>query len=521
VYLQKEATPGIAYEYAVVQKLLPTITVQDVNRLASGWITDSNRVVIVGAPIKEGVKLPTEASILAAFDRASKTPVVAYTENVSSEALVSSLRPAGQIVSSRNRGVGVTEWKLSNGARVLVKPTDFKADEVVFAAYSPGGHAHVSDADFMSAILSPDIVALSGLGTFNQIDLGKKLAGKAVSLSPTIGELSEGFSGSAAPRDLETMLQLTYLNFMGIRLDTTAFAAFKNNVGPFLANRGADPGSVSSDTIQVTMAQYSPRARPFTPATFAEVNAEKAVAFHKERFADASDFTFAFVGNVDTTALKPLVERYLASLPSLGRKDSTSAKSLGPPKGVIQKTVRRGVEPKATTLIRFTGACVNNPENRFTMRAMVEAFQIRLTESLREKLGGTYSPSVSGSCSRTPRQEYSVSVRFESSPENVETLTQAVFALVDSLKTHGPTQSDADRVREEIRRGREVELKQNNYWLGNILARDQAGEDITGLAEPYDAMVSRLTREQIQAAARLYLNTNNYARFILLPEAKP
>ncbi|MGH7679332.1 MAG: insulinase family protein, partial [Gemmatimonadaceae bacterium] len=263
VYLEKEATPGIAFEYAAVQRLLPSITVQDVNRLAASWITDSNRVVIVGAPEKEGVALPTASSILAVFDRAARAPVVAYTENVSSEALVSSLRPAGQVVSGRARPAGVTEWRLSNGARVLVKPTDFKADEVRFGAYSPGGNAHASDADFLSAALSSQVVQLSGLGNFNQIDLGKKLAGKAASVSPTMGELSEGLSGSASPKDLETLFQLAYLNFMGIRLDTTAFAAFRNNVGPFLANRGLDPGEVFSDTIQVTLAQHSPRARPF------------------------------------------------------------------------------------------------------------------------------------------------------------------------------------------------------------------------------------------------------------------
>ena len=518
VYLESESTPGIAWEYAAVQKLLPTIALSDVNKLAAGWITENNRVVIVGAPIKEGVPLPTEAGILAVFDRAAKAPVVAFSENVSSDALVDALRPAGRIVSGRARPSGVTEWTLSNGARVLVKPTDFKADEVRFGAYSPGGTGLASDADYLSAALASQIVGLSGLGNFNKIDLGKKLTGKAASVTSSIGEMTEGLSGSASPKDLETMFQLVYLTFTGARLDTTAFAAFKQNVVPFLANRGADPNQVYGDTIQVTMAQYSNRARPFTPATFAEVNAEKAIAFYKDRFADAGDFTFVFVGNVDTTSLKPFVERYLASLPSSGRKDVATGKSLGPPKGVIQKTVRKGVEPKASTLIVFTGACVNTPENRFAVRTLVDAFQLRLTETLREKLGGTYSPSVNGGCSRTPRQEYSISVSFDSSPENVETLTQAVFALVDTLKTQGPAPSDVERVREQITRSREVEVKQNNYWLSNIMAREQAGEDIGGLLASYDDMVKKLTASQIQEAARRYLDVANYARFVLLPE---
>ena len=518
VYLEGESTPGIEWEYNAVQRLLPTIALSDVNRLASAWITDSNRVVIVGSPIKDGVTLPTVSSILATFDRASRAPVTAYTETVSGDELIASLRPAGRVVSSRALPAGISEWRLSNGARVLVKPTDFKADEIRFMASSPGGTAHASDADYISAALAAQVVGLSGLGNFNLIDLNKKRAGKAANVGPSMTEMTEGLSGSASPKDLEFMLQLAYLQFTGARLDTVAFAAFANNVGPFLANRGADPGEVFSDTVQVTMSQYSPRARPFTPALFAEVSAEKAIAFHRDRFADASDFTFAFVGTIDTTTLKPLVEKYLASLPSLGRKDSTSAKSRPAPRGVIQKTVRKGIEAKATTVMMFTGACTSTPETRFAFRAMVEAFQIRLTESLREKLGGTYSPNVGGGCSRSPRQEYNITVNFESSPENVETLSQAVLALVDSLKTHGPTQADVDRVKAEITRTREVELKQNQWWINNMMGRDQAGEDIGGLLAPYDEMVRNLTIAQVREAARRYLDTSNYARFLLLPE---
>jgi zinc protease len=518
VYLEGESTPGIEWEYKAVQQLVPAISLSDVNRLASAWITDSNRVVIVGAPIKEAVPLPTVSSILATFDRATRTPLTRYTETVSTDELIPSLRPAGRIVAGRALPAGISEWRLSNGARVLVKPTDFKADEIRFAASSPGGNAHASDADYISAALSTQVASLSGLGNLNKIDLDKRRAGKAASVGVQMSEMTEGLAGSASPKDLEFLFQLVYLNFTGIRLDTVAFAAWAQNVAPFIANRGADPDEVFGDTVQVTLAQNSPRSRPLSAALFAELNPQKAIAFQRERFADASDFTFAFVGTIDTTTLKPLVEKYLASLPGLGRKDSTSAKSLPAPRGVIQKTVRKGVENKATTLMFFTGSCVSTPESRFAFRAMVEAFQIRLTESLREKLGGTYSPNVGGACSRSPRQEYNVTVNFQSSPANVETLTQATLALIDSIKTHGPTQADVDRVRAEITRAREVELKQNSWWINNMMGRDQAGEDIGGLLAPYDDMVRKLSVAQIQEAARRYLDVTNYARFVLLPE---
>jgi zinc protease len=517
-YLQGEEIPGIAYEYNTVQALLPGVTLQEVNRLGQGWITDENRVVIVQAPIKEGVAIPTEANILAVFDKAVKAPVVAYTETLSGEALVDNLAAAGSVVSSRPRPLGVSEWTLSNGAKVLIKPTDFKADQILFSAYSPGGISLANDADFISAALAPQIVALSGLGKYNRVDLNKKLAGKAASVGASWSDATENLGGSASPKDLETLMQQVYLHFTGARLDTTAFAAFKQNAAPFIANRGADPNQVYQDTIQVTLSQNDYRARPLTPATFAEINGDKAIAFFRERYANAGDFTFMFVGNVDTVALKPLVQTYLASLPNTGRVDAPRVTGKGLPRGVVQKTVRKGVEQKATTNLYFTGSCTYSPEKRMELRALIEVFQIRLIESLREKLGGTYSPGVQGVCARTPRQDYQVRIQFQSSPENVETLTQATFALIDSIKTHGPTQADVDKVKAEITRSREVETKQNSYWLANIAAREQAGEDIGGLGSAYDDMVRKLTAAQLQAAARQYFNTANYARFVLLPE---
>jgi zinc protease len=520
-YLTGEPIPGIEYEYKLAQQLVPTITLADVNKLASAWITDTNRLIIAQSPDKPGVKIPTREELLAVFDRAAKTPVVAYTENVSNEALVSNLAPAGTITSSRFiPDVNVTEWKLSNGARVLVKPTDFKADEVLFGAYSPGGVSLAPDSTYMSAALAPTIMGLSGVGNFSRIDLDKKLAGKVASAGAMIGETTEGLSGRASPKDIETMFQLIYLDFTAPRLDTAAFLAYKNQAEPFLANRGSDPDQVFGDTVSWTMSGHNFRARPITAATFAEVNPQKALEFYKQRFADASDFTFVFVGNVDTTSLKPLVAKYLASLPSLHRTETFRDNGGAPPKGVIEKVVRKGVEPKANTVIEFTGACQYEPQTRFDFRALMELVQIKLDETLREQLGGAYSPSVGGGCSRVPRQEYDIQVQFNSAPDNVEKLTKSVFAIIDTLKTRGPAAADVQKVREELIRSREVETKQNGYWLTNIMAREQAGEDIRGLLGPYDAMLKSLTGAQLQAAARKYFDTANYARFVLLPEGK-
>ncbi len=359
-FLQDEPVPGLPYEYDLTKKLLPTITLAEVNKLASKWITDSNRVILVQAPDKPGIRNPTNASLLAVFAQAAKVPVTAYTETLATGALLDPLPVAGRVVSeSKNAAVNLTEWMLSNGARVLIKPTDFKDDEVLFTAYSLGGTSVASDADFMSASQATAVVGMSGIGKFNRIDLGKKLTGKAASVTPGMSDTQEAMSGGGSPKDLETLLQLAHLYHTRTRGWTTAAlleASSSSRNGPRIhANRGADPGEVFDDSVSAIMSQQHFRARPLSAATFAEINPEKALAFYKDRFSDASDFTFLFVGNVQLETLRPLVERYLASLPATGRKETFKDTGMRPPTGVVERVVHKGTEPKAQTEFYFTG----------------------------------------------------------------------------------------------------------------------------------------------------------------------
>ncbi len=517
-YLVAEAIPGIEYEYSLVQQLLPGISITDVNAVAKSWITEKNRVILASGPDKPGVSLPTEAQLLAVFDKAAKATVVAYTETLSADALVSPLPTPGRVVSETKRDdISVTDWRLSNGMRVLVKPTEFKADQVLMRGEADGGTSLASDADYMSAFLSNPIMANGGLASFNMTDLRKKLAGKAASAQVSIGEVSNGISGSASPKDLETMFQLMYLRFTAPRLDKEAFAAMTQQITPFLANRGTDPDQVFADTVQVTQSQGHVRARPLSPATFAEGNPDKAFQFYKDRFANAGQFTVAIVGNVKLEELKPLVEQYLASLPA-GRAETFRDVKMDPPKGVIEKTVRKGTEPKATTHWVFTGPAEYTPIARFTTRALNELMQMRLNDVLREQLGGTYSPSVGGGISRLPTPDYEIDIDYGSSPENVDKLAKSVLQIIDSVQKFGPSPAEVDKVREQITRAREVETKGNDYWVSNLMARARANEDIGGLGAPYDAFLKNLSAAQLQEAARKYFNTSNYMKFVLLPE---
>ena len=517
-YLSGTPIPGIENEYPLIQQLLPSIGIADVNGLAQSWITGKNRIVIAEAPAKAGVAVPTRAQLLAVFERAATANVAAYTETLSTGALLDPLPVPGKVVSEKTRAdIDLTEWKLSNGIRVLVKPTDFKADQVVINGVASGGTSLAADADFMSAALSSQIMSISGVGTFNATDLQKKLSGKAASANAGFGEVDDVVNAGGSPKDLETVFQLLYLRFTAPRLDTDAFSAMKAQIEPFLANKDNDPESVYGDTISVTMSQHHFRSRPLTAAVFAEVDPNAALRFYKNRLANAGNFTFSIVGNVRLEQLKPLVEQYLGSLPA-GRPETWRDVGELKPKGVIERVVKKGTEPKANTQFIFSGPAVYAPENRFTLLALNTLVQMRLNEVLREQLGGTYSPQMGGGITRLPHPEYEETIEYGSSPENVDKLGKTVLQMIDSLQRKGPTAAEVDKVKEQILRVREVDTKTNEYWAGNLVARDRAGEDVGGLGPPYDAMVRTLTGAQLQNAAKKYLNTANRAIFVLLPE---
>jgi len=514
-FLTNEPSPGIAWEYAQVQQLLPAVTLDEVNALARAWITEKNRVVAIAAPEKDS--LPTQAQVLATFRKADGAPVVAYTETVSDAPLVAVVPTPGRIVSdSAIPELGATIWTLSNGVRVVLKPTDFKADEVMMRAFSPGGSSLVSDADYPSAMLATTIAERGGLAGFDATELMKKLTGKQARAGTFIDSESEGVSGGGSSKDLETIFQLTYLRFTAPRRDSSAFVAFKAQIAPFFANRANSPEAVFSDTVLLTLAQNHPRARPISQALFDSVSFGRAHDIYRDRFSDASDFTFVFVGNFTLERMRPLVEQWIATLPSLRRNERWRDVGIKPPTGVVEKVVRKGVEPKASTLVVYSGDAPFSPETRYQLRALSEYLEMRLLENLREALGGTYSVSVGGQATRVPREEFSVSIQFGSAPGRADSLFRTIVSVIDSAKAGHITDADVAKVREQQQRTLEVNRKENSYWLANIAARLENEEDPRGLLE-YERFIQGLTAAQLQAAARRFIDPTRYARFVLLP----
>lgn len=519
-FLVRETIPGIEVEYEVVRQFLPGIELEEVNKRIAERIRDEGRVITLALPKKESIKVPTEAEILATFKAASTKLHEPYVDKVSTQPLLAKLPQPGKVVSEKKmESLGATQWTLSNGARVILKPTDFKNDEILFSSYSVGGHSLVNDKEYRSATNASSLVSQSGVGEFEAIVLQKMLAGKLVSVSPTISELSEGFSGNAAPKDLETLFQLVYLYSTAPRKDTSAISALMTRMRASLQNRSADPNAAFSDTVQVTLANYHYRGRPLTAALLIEIDPDKALAFYKDRYSDFSDFTFFFVGNFQLEKIKPLVEQYLASLPSLNRKESWRDVGMKTPSGTISKNVYRGVEPKSTVQLRLNGPFNWSAQNRYDFGSLMELMRIKLREVIREEKGGTYGIGVYGAPSLHPRKEYSITISWGCAPDRVDELVGAVMQQLDSLTMKRPDQVYVDKVKEQQRRTYEVNLKENNFWISNFRTYAANAENPEGIIQ-YPSYVEKLSGESIQKAARAYLQLNSLKKFILYPEKK-
>ncbi len=517
--LQGESMTGAEVEYRLNQRFLPEITLDEVNGLARERLSPRNRVVLVNAPEQQGDSVPTEAQLLAVFDTVRARTITPYQDMTSSAPLVAHLPEPAAIVSERRiPEIGVTEWRLANGVRVVLKPTDFQADQILLSATSPGGTSLVPDSMYLAASWATTAGGAGGVGEFSAIDLRRILTGKIAGANPYIGSRTEGMNGSASPRDVETMLQLVYLRFAAPRRDSAAFVAFRQTFQAELANRGANPQAAFRDTISVTMSQHHFRARPLNAAVLDEIDLDRAMAFYRERYADASDFTFFIVGNFSVDSLRPLVQRYLGGLPSLNRHETGRDVGMRPPTGVVDRVVRRGVEPQSQTFLSFTGPFEWSRVNQYVLGSLGEVLQLRLLDRLREALGGTYSVSAGAGGGRDAPQRYSVTVQFDSAPERVEELTRAVFAEIQAISDSGPSAAELERVKETQRRQRETGLRQNAFWLSVLGSAYQYGDD-PRIVLTFDTLVNGLTAAAIRDAAQRYIRMDNYVHVTLLPEA--
>jgi zinc protease len=446
--------------------------------------------------------------------------VTAYVDNVPDAALMAAPPAAGAITAEKSiREAGVTEWTLSNGARVVLYPTTFKQDEVFFRAISPGGASLVADADYVAAATAAQVVAAGGLAGFDAVTLDKVLAGRVATVMPFVEESFEGLAGGGSARDLETLLQLVHLRFTSPRADATAFGVMLEQVKSLAANRRSDPDTLFEDTVTAALWQDHFRKRPLSEELIKEMSLEKSMAFYKDRFADAGDFVFVFAGSVDPAVAKPLVARYLASLPSKGRKESWKDTGIAPVRGVVEKVVEKGLEPQSRVRIVFSGPFRWEAEQRVLLRLLGQILEGQLGAVLREDQSGTYGVKVTTASDKVPKPTYAVSIDFSCAPERTEDLVKRLFLEIARMRMDELSDTYLRGVREAMVREFETNSHENRWAVAQITDAYENGDDVRdALREP--ALNRTLTPAMIQDAARMYLDTRNYVRVTLVPEKK-
>ncbi len=511
--------PGIELEWELYQALLPQVSLADVDAVGASWTDPRNTVLLVLGP--EAID-PTggdvlEVALQSQLDGAGALVVEPYAETSDDVPLLATIPTPGSIAEEAHiESIDAVRWTLSNGITVIAKQTDFRNDEVLFNAFSPGGHSLVEDADHVSAEYAALLVDGSGVGPHGSVALDRLLTGKRVSVSPYIGELFEGFNGQSSPEDLETLFQLINLYATEPRLDPAYFSLVQAQLRSSAEARAAQPDALLYDTVNTLLSQHHHRRRPLTVELVEELNEERAAAIYADRFADLGDATFVFVGAFDWDQLRSLSATYLASLPTTGRAEEWRDVGIDPPDGIEDEVVRSGIEPRSNTIWVFASEAEWSREEALALQVAGEMLTTRLRERVREQLGGTYSISVSTRLRSQPDHEYQVAIIFGSDPARVDELIAEIGVELDWLR-EGGEQGYLDTAKELLRSPREEQLRENGFWLSQIQAAAQRGEsfeEINRFGERLDA----LTLEDIAAVAGRSLTDGRYVRVVLLPE---
>ena len=518
--LTKESAPGIERELELVKRFVPSITADELATMARGIFGEANRVVIATAPDKAGVTKVTESALGDALRTGAAASVTAWRDEIAARELLPRKPTGGSITSRRELPeIGVTVLTLSNGADVWLKPTDFRNDEILFTSYAPGGTSLAEPANYNNARFSQSLVGLGGVGGFTPVDLGKLLAGKTVSVGATIGTFFQGVAGGSAPRDLETALQLVTLRFTSPNKDPGAFDLLKRQLETAVANQEQSPAFALSNRFGLINTSNHYTSRSTTLAEIKELDYERMMQFYQQRFANAANFTFFFVGAFKVDEVAPLLATYLGSLPSTGKPDSKRGDlRIQFPASVVRETITKGREPRSQTAITFFADTKLDEMEDYRLSAATAVVQARLRDILREQMGGTYSVSVSYS-NLAPEPGYgTVTVSFGSSPENVESLSKAVMTEIDRLRRDGPAQSDINAVREAEKNGVKTALRQNSYWMNSMMAMHQLGRDPRMIPQRVDR-ADTLTPGNVQDSFRKYFPADRYTVVTLMPEA--
>jgi zinc protease len=521
-FLQQETIPGIENEYNYWRELIPGITVAEVNRFAQKSIpVDTSVLVAYSGSDKAEIPVPTGAQLLAWAGAAAKAKVAPREEKALAAALMAKLPAPGSIVAeSEDKALGLTRLTLSNGVKVILKPTDFNNDQIYLAADRLGGQTLFGEQDIINARYASAVVTTMGVGDLSLIDMRKVLAGKSASVSMSLGQYSDDISAVSGAADVETMLQMLYLKFTTVRRDEELYKSFLGKQLEGTRNMMAQPEAVFQDTLITTLYNNSPWvARPPRPEDFSKLSLDRSIAIFKERFGSARGLTFILVGSFDRATIKPLIATYLASLPTpdlpVGFKDV----GVRPVSGVVKKDVFSGSEAKSHVTLNFSGTAVFSREEALRLKVLMDVMNIRINDTLREKLALIYGGSMGGSLNQVPYGGYSISASLPTGPANVDKVIAATFAEIDQIKEQGPAATDLEKVKQHLLQAHRRSLRENGYWLSQLQFAVLYGLEPDAILT-YEQRLAAVTAQDVKDAARRYFNMQNYVQVVLYPEKK-
>ena len=496
-FLNGEPIPGIEAEYAMMNQLAPNIPLQAMNMVMQQLVPDSNQVVIIAGPAKEGLKYPTKEEVINLLKGMKDLDLQAYVDKVSDEPLMKEAPKGGKIISEKEGDIyGSTKLVLSNGVTVYVKKTDFKADEIRMKGTSLGGKSIFPDKDALNFAVMDNVIAVGGLGNFSQVDLTKVLAGKKVSVNAGLGATTENVFGTCSPKDFETMMQLTYLTFTAPRKDAEAFESLKNRMKAQLESAQANPLSSINDSLQKAMYNNHPRVVMMKPEMVDQIDYDRILEMYNDRFKDASDFTFYFVGNIDLETAKPLIAEYLGALPAINRKETFKDTKMSIRKGVYKNEYAKEQQtPTATIVFLYSGKAPYTLKNDILLSFATQVLDMVYTEEVREKEGGTYGVNCFGDLQKYPKEQLLLQIVFQTDPAKKDKLAGIVVDELKKLAAEGPSDVHLQKVKEYMLKKYADNQKENGYWMNNLNDYFYYGMDMT---EGYTDIVNSITAKDIQ-----------------------
>lgn len=519
-FLTGGAAPGIAEEYKLNKELLPDITLDEVNALMDSYLKNPNRDIIAKSSAHNKTFLPDEATVQRWIENVYTQPLPPFVDDVQDLPLLKKEPVPGKITAVEElKAVGLQKITLSNGMTVLLKKTDFQNDQIVFKGISEGGASLYPDADYESAINAASIVSAAGAGNYDLQQLGKLLGGKKVQVSPFILDNYQGFNGSTTPEDLPAALELLHAYFTEPRKNEESFITLVERAKEQLSTKGNNRTTVFMDTANLVLGNYHVRKRPQTLERLNAIKLDRAFQIYSERFADASGFTFMFVGNLDLEKTKPLLEKYLGSLPTRGLKETIRDLGINVPPGRIAKTIYEGNEQKASVILAYSGAFDYNFENTIKMNAIADVLKITLTERLRDQEGGTYVPNAQLTLSKYPKSRFSLVFTFDCAPQNVEKLIASAQDELVKIRTKGPSVGNLQKFKAARTVGLQTGSTNNGFWLDYLVTQLTNKEPLDQLND-YNAVMNGITVKSVQQTAAAFITDKNYIRLVLMPEKK-